>query len=1699
MFRSKYFIFIIFLIGNFNLIVNAYRFWEKQTKACQNDASQDNANNCVCPPYVYGDNCEQWECVNFGYGSSLTPQCECPTIIAGPHCEPINCINNDLAYDEVFKSGVTSLSLIVTYTSTYNDISSRKDNITDGILKALQNMTNLDFLYVYLTGGTNSTHLSDSSSCFKTSTGGISGCVNQLFNDADFDFSPVPCNDLSSSPCRNLITNDIQQVLESTPVGAPVVIITTTVLGDYTNEENILKITKMAIARKNPIHIITAKYLGDVIGGDATTKAYVDWSQKSMGSLIAAYDFFGYLNDSIQTFLPMFLPLTINVKVSLIGQNPIIGQNIENICGEYCDSASVNIYIAAFQYNIKSVLSLNVIIPSNSSTILNTKTAIIKKAPFSSLLLVPDQDNQIQYNYQVWIESSIASSGFVGYVQNEDADISSTIPVEGVPNLIVAHITTPPTSVSVGFTATLINSIGQLGNASFNSSIKDTHRPSCLHNINLGELTCNVGDWGAIQITSNNSEFYNFQQVVPFFCGSSNDTFSSIKDFPASIIKANDEILLLDKQIDDITCDGNVDNSTYPALNYDIQTRTFALILSNNNVFTQALFNTSFEKQLVAILYNYIKSYGDGYFDSFLLNLFFGDTQNISQATTFSLFRTQLIQGIDGFDLSSTCSSPTSNISDSINALLKYGIYLVPNFLRPYSEIFVLTDHNFGTPATFELYRDLYGYLGSNKNRINFIIYRDPETCYPNTTDIDLFRELAWKSNGFLLVINNTQHISTFFDLYQHMQRSQIVLIEYVKGTWLNMASKPFKYVQNRTYIAFIQYSGEFNLFLKRTSDNSSTQLTDQTLFGDRPNIVSIVKLPTNLTTGDYQILASEIPSVLFNPSFMLKLIEVIDISSNDTYYTGFASSQRNDAAATYPTYGANNPFYPVIHSTNNAKNISLSISNENLNDIYSGSSQTRSSCHFEQFLDFSWYCTELEEMYYVQINSDSATRTEVIPCYSTSNNNNPCLHSGTYDPARNICICTSGWTGDRCQTIQCANNGTSFINGSCACLDGSFGGQFCDISNLGCVDNPAYPEYTTEIKTLILIVEMQSTQVIINQLRDSITQLDNGDSQQIYRQYILGYYYCTGVSTTEYRIKTFTEYSKFKDAIIALASVTINSPCASPSEVEGLLKDTLSISTTQRSLLIWLASSNYRCSQGYDPDLIQLVAIKRAEIRIFYSLSTTNLNCFQKIAALGNGLAISVNDNEWKNIPNYINTVTPTAINNYQLNQLRLNVLDHVYLNETGDNCTFDVTLNLDTGASSTFIIYLKNIILNQTGTDNILNNVIRINNSNVNFPRFIFQSNGSNTPGCGYSIETFSSLEYGYGYVPLLISSRPKKFAFSNLQSNHLIYTIRNTEINSSTVEFTYIDPNTGYYNPLYSALSTTKRTNNCLYQSDVEFNCNGFEGPIKSKIYGPDNGGYQITFPTHCIKSTNCGEHGKDLPFGGCLCFENCYTTNQSFVIFNTLINQNVAFWSGIPYYYVEESNILELSLLGGAIHGDINYNTEIVEQFVIALKGSDEIAPTPTPTPRVKSCVVNSTADIYIYYDVTSLATKYKTKMLDISNNFIQDFTIGENGTIIGTSDNQLACGRNFTKFLIYMTSHPTVDDEQAASTAKQSLPSDVNIYAIGFDNGQSNYTWWAQNIVNPISIDNVILVNDQTDIEKDVVQALWTKICTAAQP
>lgn len=68
------------------------------------------------------------------------------------------------------------------------------------------------------------------------------------------------------------------------------------------------------------------------------------------------------------------------------------------------------------------------------TSIANTNTALIQQidlvtASFPANVL--SMADSVPFTYQIWVFNSAASSGFVGYAQNADADISSTIPVEG--------------------------------------------------------------------------------------------------------------------------------------------------------------------------------------------------------------------------------------------------------------------------------------------------------------------------------------------------------------------------------------------------------------------------------------------------------------------------------------------------------------------------------------------------------------------------------------------------------------------------------------------------------------------------------------------------------------------------------------------------------------------------------------------------------------------------------------------------------------------------------------------------------------------------------------------------------------------------------------------------------------------------------------------------------------------------------------------------------------------------------------------------------------------------------------------------------------------------------------------------------------------------------------------------------------------
>lgn len=169
------FYFALFLCVNRNY---GYNFWDIDVGRdasdlwelflegeCQNDAYL-NGTECLCNSYTQGVNCQTWDCVNFGGGSSGNREsCECPTLLAGPHCEPgifglldirflVACVGDNIAYDDLFKSPQTALTLFITYTEKYQkgSVMSKPDNFTTGIINALANVPTINRMNLFFLG-----------------------------------------------------------------------------------------------------------------------------------------------------------------------------------------------------------------------------------------------------------------------------------------------------------------------------------------------------------------------------------------------------------------------------------------------------------------------------------------------------------------------------------------------------------------------------------------------------------------------------------------------------------------------------------------------------------------------------------------------------------------------------------------------------------------------------------------------------------------------------------------------------------------------------------------------------------------------------------------------------------------------------------------------------------------------------------------------------------------------------------------------------------------------------------------------------------------------------------------------------------------------------------------------------------------------------------------------------------------------------------------------------------------------------------------------------------------------------------------------------------------------------------------------------------------------------------------------------------
>ena len=121
---------------------------------------------------------------------------------------------------------------------------------------------------------------------------------------------------------------------------------------------------------------------------------------------------------------------------------------------------------------------------------------------------------------------------------------------------------------------------------------------------------------------------------------------------------------------------------------------------------------------------------------------------------------------------------------------------------------------------------------------------------------------------------------------------------------------------------------------------------------------------------------------------------------------------------------------------------------------LYAANGNYRDGCDYH-FIFESFICNQRDLLFYIsvyvtdrvgytvqRVRSGVCAVPMVVPTSPEG-----CQNGGVVDRtnSNSSCICPNGWTGDKCQIINCQNGGTSKFN-FCECRAG-FTGDFCEIT----------------------------------------------------------------------------------------------------------------------------------------------------------------------------------------------------------------------------------------------------------------------------------------------------------------------------------------------------------------------------------------------------------------------------------------------------------------------------------------------------------------------------------------------------------------------------------------------------------------------------------------------------------------------------
>jgi hypothetical protein len=1420
---------------------------DRTSHVCLNDGFDTGNNSCICKDsnYIEGNNCQTWKCINFGRGayrpdaaSNDFKYCDCPPGFRGLHCEPTACIPNSDGFIKAFNPVERSFTIIVTYNDDFKAVIARGDAIITSIITMLTTppfSNSIDRLHAVFIGSTSFDPYSFD--CKKSD--GLSACFSEGVNNLDQWFGPFPDQKLTSSIMLSAI--------QDAATHSSVLLVTNVPIFDYANDTQINLIAQTAVARQIELDVLLVEPLNSQGQNIYFSEKYIpliDLTHKTLGTFIDAYELNGGPNAVVKAdeIIPQLGPIIATKTLVDFGtwkSSNVVTFNVLSIG----DTRDIYVAVAANKPSLPNMTATVISLPAgyvNFTLVLDA--GIWKLFKYSN---VPTSFGyQIMYTvseectYHIWTVSQTDTfetqpHTFIAFLTDSTSDANYPIAIKSsgavdIPNTIVGHI------YNANPGQTIVATIS-LGNVTL-TDVAATSR-NCLFDLQFSSIVCKTSrDYGTIQIKITNGPSY-FQEILPIICGTPEET-QVFSIAPNSVFLKRDKASendITSIENDAATCAPDTDRITLDPT----AKKSFVFAFPNYaSLTTKILFNGQLGNfTIIRLLLKYINSYGPlgtDYFENFVLAPYNVTAPNVESSAVYTDFQSKLIEAYGNTSAIDPASPSDLDQGFVFDSLINFPL------ISSFSEIFIITNKPYFSAITIA---EMHKSLASKRIKLNFLIYDDGMfQGFNNTALLSTFYDLAARSGGNVVLMDNKKAIEDFFLNYCGLQKSQNVISSFdPTKEFAGLASAgDFNFVQGGSYYiaASVKDGGSAPPFVQLQGP-TTFQINATAVIG---KYYALFFVPNNTAPGRYSV------NVFSGDLAPFYYLNVVEVNPKDFYVIAFSTKQIYDVENAYPNYsGAGSRVYIVANVPNQIQS-DVTITYPYNQEFSYGKMESRDSCKYNLISIDTWQCKVPNELYYVTLDTAAATHTAMFPCFKNNQSDTGSCQNGGTQNSNGICVCPPGFEGPNCGDPKCYNGGTIQPNNTCRCTK-FYSGDHCEIATFSCQKSIPFPRFASVMETFVLVIDLNAFPL------HYVMDIPIESIPTVFQQYILVTAFQNN-NADDAKVQVYSNVEYFHEALLKVTHATY------PIDSRVAIRRGLEAVKTDRALLIWISGSTVLCgqdSQDPQPDdgLLNLIAKRKVELRAFTAESVPSL-CNQLISSYGNGAPFTYRNIQ--DVFSYVNLLVPTTVSDVTEPNKNLAVIDSYITNDCG---SMTVNLAIDDLVFDQYT-YFHVIVFNLKPNDTTALGDRNIPDVfDVLKKTFTLIPNGANK-FCGYIVEALHPYRIAYEVTPSNnFEAEGYGVFYMSEQTNLNIYFENGLKNVKSFDDFPEVfTANVEYTNFTFEHAPVIQR--NCTYLWSVEVECNGFSGALKTKLIMKDSAGdsHQRLITTYCIKKMSCGTYGTPL---------------------------------------------------------------------------------------------------------------------------------------------------------------------------------------------------------------------------------------------